>query len=170
LFRLGFGSGRFQKSDPVPVKNHPDPRNCIKNNLAYFHSGVIDTAVLLNKVCIAESAVYCDTAVQPIFSNNCGQNHSRISSRIRSHIQKGLNSWIRAPVEIVWWKKTRGWKSRHTVPLSPHLLGSAESQELIFVKATLDRLNKKSQESADWSQCRVSKWLDLLNKKSHKSV
>jgi hypothetical protein len=29
----GSGSGRFQKSDPGPVKNHPDPQHCIELSL-----------------------------------------------------------------------------------------------------------------------------------------
>jgi hypothetical protein len=28
LLGSGFGSGRFRKSDPDPVKNRPDPQHC----------------------------------------------------------------------------------------------------------------------------------------------
>jgi hypothetical protein len=43
---------------------------------------------------------------------------SRISPRIRSHMQKGFNPCIRGPDGVVWWKKTRGRKSRDRVPLN----------------------------------------------------
>jgi hypothetical protein len=44
----------------------------------------------------------------------------RISSRIRSHMQKGFNPWIRGPGGIVWWKN-RGRISRDSFPLSVKL-------------------------------------------------
>jgi hypothetical protein len=45
------------------------------------------------------------------------QQLCRITSRIQSHIRKRFNPWIRGPDGIVRWKKTRGRKSRDTIPL-----------------------------------------------------
>jgi hypothetical protein len=38
-------------------------------------------------------------------------------SWIRIHIQKVFDLWIMDPDGVVWWKKTRGRKSRDKVPL-----------------------------------------------------
>jgi peptidoglycan/xylan/chitin deacetylase (PgdA/CDA1 family) len=41
----------------------------------------------------------------------------RLSRRIRSHMRNGFSLWVRALGGVDWWKKTRGRKSRDTVPL-----------------------------------------------------
>jgi hypothetical protein len=53
--------------------------------------------------------------------HRCHKNRqfsSRFASRIRSHIQKGSNPYIRVLGGVVWWKKTRGRSSHVRVPLS----------------------------------------------------
>jgi hypothetical protein len=42
----------------------------------------------------------------------------RLSWRIRSHMQNGFSPWIRALGGVDWRKKTEGWQSRATVPLT----------------------------------------------------
>jgi hypothetical protein len=41
-----------------------------------------------------------------------------LSRRIRSHMRNGFSLWVRALGGVDWWKKTRGRKSRDTVPLT----------------------------------------------------
>ncbi len=54
------------------------------------------------------------------------QNHFqiRISRRIRNRNQKYFGAWIRGLYGVDSWKKTRGQKSRATVPLSNYMIGS----------------------------------------------
>jgi hypothetical protein len=98
-----------------------------------MHSGVNDTTVICTAVlltplwhaqryhwhrcdihsCVIVTAVIC-TAVSktPLCNQLC-----RISSWSQSYIRKDFNQCIRGLGEVVWWKKTRGRKSRVGVTL-----------------------------------------------------
>jgi hypothetical protein len=54
---------------------------------------------------------------------------SRITRRIRSHMQNCFSPWIRALGDIVWWKKTKGQKCSKEVSQWSTVPGSLDKKE-----------------------------------------
>jgi hypothetical protein len=77
---------------------------------------------------------------------------SRIYSRTRSRIQKGVSPWIRGLEKIVWWQKTEGRISRDTVSLKnvrnyKDFQGSMTPQNGSAISLTTRKISKSYQQN-----------------------
>jgi hypothetical protein len=90
---------------------------------SWLQSGVNETAV----ICTAQRyhsnrgiwscCIIDTTGSNPAVSFELCKRLFKFSWLIRSHMRNEFSPWIRALGGIVWWKKTEGQKSCHTLPL-----------------------------------------------------
>jgi hypothetical protein len=81
-----------------------------------IRQSVLDSGVNNTPEYLQNSHKNMNVSVTPLCPNYSRRFHSQIYSRIRSHIQKGVNSWIRGPGEVACWKKNQ--RSKIMEPLN----------------------------------------------------